>query len=639
MAFLIGTEKATVEMPTKVVFEDVSLGVNEGDRVGVVGLNGDGKTTLLRLLSGALQPDGGRVIVTGGTRVGVLRQTDCLDDEATVMDAVVGDIPEHVWASDPKVRSVLAGLIGDISQTAKVGSLSGGQRRRVDLARVLIGDWDVLMLDEPTNHLDMRTITWLAGYLNGKWRKGVGALLVVSHDRWFLDETCNRMWEVHDGRVDQFDGGFSAYVMQRVERQRIAEATERKRQNRLRRELAWLSRGARARSTKPKFHVAAAKELIADVPELRNAPELRRMATARIGKDVVDVRDASVDFGNGPVLDRVDWTLGPADRVGIVGANGAGKTTLLGLIRGEIRPSSGRVRIGATVKFAMLSQRLSGLEEVADSRVREVAGRYPRRKMANGHEMTASQLLEDLGFRPGELNEFVRDLSGGQKRRLALMMVLLEEVNVLILDEPGNDLDIDMLAALEDLLDDWPGTLVLVTHDRNLMERVTDNQYAIVGGRLRHLPGGVDEYLRIVESMDAAAGGAGAGASMAVGAGTGAGAAVAGNAPVGGGAQGGAFQQGESRKGGAATLTACAQEQPKLSNSERQRLKKLVASCEKKMATAEQRIAQAQAALCEIDPTDFAALMEQQAEVDALKQRLEELELEWLDASEALGED
>lgn len=611
MAFLIGTEKAMVEMPTKVVFADVSLGVNEGDRVGVVGLNGDGKTTLLRLLSGDLEPDDGRVIVTGGTRVGVLRQSDSLNDDATVIDAVVGDTPEHVWASDPKVRSVLNGLLEDISQEAKVGSLSGGQRRRVDLARVLIGDWDVLMLDEPTNHLDMRTITWLAEYLNGKWRKGAGALLVVSHDRWFLDETCNRMWEVHDGRVDQFDGGFSAYVMQRVERQRIAEATERKRQNRLRRELAWLSRGARARATKPKFHVAAAKELIADVPELRNAPELRRMATARIGKDVVDVRDASVDFGEGPVLDRVDWTLGPADRVGIVGANGAGKTTLLNLIRGAIRPSSGRVRIGATVKFAMLSQRLGSLEEVADSRVREVAGRYPRRKMANGHEMTASQLLEDLGFRQGELNEFVRDLSGGQKRRLALMMVLLEEANVLILDEPGNDLDIDMLAALEDLLDDWPGTLVLVTHDRNLMERVTDNQYAIIGGHLRHLPGGVDEYLKLIESLS------GEGASAPTG-------FVASASSV-----GAASSQGAGEAG------ACA---PKLSNAERQRLKKLVASCEKKMATAEQRKLQAQAALSEIDPTDFAALMKQQEEIDALQQRLDELELEWLEASEALGE-
>lgn len=609
-------------MPTKMVLDEISLGVNEGDRIGIVGLNGDGKSTLLRLLAGDLVPDDGRVNVTGGTRVGLLRQNDELDDVATVLDAVVGAMPEHVWASDPKVRDVMDGLLSDIPMDAPVGTLSGGQRRRVDLARVLIGDWDVLMLDEPTNHLDMRTITWLAAHLNGKWRKSDGALLVVSHDRWFLDETCNRMWEVHDAKVDQFDGGFSAYIMQRVERQRIAEATERKRQNRLRRELAWLSRGARARATKPKFHVAAARELIADVPELRNKPELQRMATARIGKDVVDVRDASVDFGDGPVLDRIDWTLGPADRVGIVGVNGAGKTTLLNLIRGELRPTSGRVRIGATVKFAMLSQRLDSLSELADQRVRQVAGRYPHRKMANGREMTATQLLEDLGFKRGELNEFVRDLSGGQKRRLALMMVLLEEVNVLVLDEPGNDLDIDMLAALEDLLDDWPGTLVLVTHDRNLMERVTDDQYAIIDGHLRHLPGGVDEYLKIVASLEAAQA-----ESSAVHR-----AADQDRVSNTAGSEGAS----ESDDAAGASSSTDGSAQP-LSNAERQRLRKLVASCEKKMATAEQRLSDAREGLSAIDPTDFEALMAQQKEVDALKERLDEIETEWLEASEALG--
>lgn len=607
MAFLLGTEKASVEMPTKTVLDGVSLGVNAGDRIGIVGLNGDGKSTLLRVLAGDLKPDGGRVNVTGNTRIGLLRQNDRLDEEASVLTSVVGDVPEHEWATDPNVRAVMDGLLADISYDARIAALSGGQRRRVDLARVLVGNWDVLMLDEPTNHLDMKTITWLATYLNNVWRRGEGALLVVSHDRWFLDETCNRMWEVHDAQVSQFEGGFSAYVMQRIERQRIAEATERKRQNRLRRELAWLSRGARARATKPKFHVAAARELIADVPELRNAPELRRMAMARIGKDVVDVRDASVDFGSGVVLDRIDWTLGPADRVGIVGANGAGKTTLLRLIQGIIRPTQGRVRIGATVKFAMLSQRLDSLEEVADRRVREVAGQYPHRKMANGREMTATQLLEDLGFRRGELNEFVRDLSGGQKRRLALMMVLLEEVNVLILDEPGNDLDIDMLQALEDLLDDWPGTLVLVTHDRNLMERVTDDQFALIEGHLRHLPGGIDEYLQLAAAAEA----------------------VAETPPR---------TTGVLAVDGIASETSNkSDEVVTLSNAERQRLRKLVASCEKRISTAQRRLAEAQAALEAADQTDFEALTKCTDEVEALKERIDELETEWLEATEALG--
>lgn len=624
MSFLIGTEKATVEMPTKTVLSEISLGVNDGDRIGIVGLNGDGKSTLLKLLFGIVEPDAGRVIVTGNTRVGLLAQTDRLADDDNVLHAVVGDVADHVWASDPKVREIFDGLIEDIPRDAKIGSLSGGQRRRVDLARVLSQDWDILMLDEPTNHLDMKTITWLADYLNRQWRKNEGALLVVSHDRWFLDEVCNRMWEVHDGKVDQFEGGFSAYVMQRVERQRIAQATERKRQNRLRRELAWLSRGARARATKPKFHVAAARELIADVPELRNEPELRRMAVARIGKDVVDIRDASVDFGSGPVLDRIDWTLGPADRVGIVGANGAGKTTLLNLIRGAIRPTDGRVRIGATVKFAMLSQRLEDLSELEDQRVREVAGRFPHRKMANGREMTATQLLEDLGFSRGELNEFVRDLSGGQKRRLALMMVLLEEVNVLILDEPGNDMDIDMLAALEDLLDDWPGTLVLVTHDRNLMERTTNDQYAIIGGKLRHLPGGVDDYFKIIKND-----------------------AVPSNntkdkpnhsETTSEGLKGDSSQLSSQLSDSANDSSDGTSAVEPITNAERQRLRKLAASCEKKISTAEQKLADAKSQLEEIDPTDFEALMEQQREIDALTIKIDNLGIEWLQALEALDE-
>lgn len=618
MAFLLGTEKAKVEMPSKVVLEDVSLGIDAGDRIGIVGGNGDGKSTLLRLLCGAIEPDEGRLIKTNGVSIGILGQTDRLDDGQTVGDAVVGDRPEFEWASDPKVRDVVRGLLGDIDWDARVGTLSGGQRRRVDLARVLAQDWDVVMLDEPTNHLDMATITWLAAHLRSRWKPGQGALLVVSHDRWFLDEVCNAMWEVHDGRVDGFEGSFSAYIMQRVERQRQAAVAEQKRQNRLRRELAWLSRGARARATKPKFHVAAARELISDVPELRNPPELKRMAMARIGKDVVELQDVTMAFDGfaPPVLSHVDWIIGPGDRIGIVGANGAGKTTLLNVVRGALKPTSGRVKIGSTVRFAMLSQRLESLSRYDGDRVREVVARYPHRRMASGKEMTPSKLLEDLGFGAADLNEFVGDLSGGQRRRLALMMILMEESNVLILDEPGNDLDVDMLAALEDLLDDWPGTLLLVTHDRNLMERVTDNQFALIDGKLRHLPGGVDEYLRIVRG------------------------AKAGSAAD----RQGALSTSPSAASPDAPLPTVAKTPdggdppPKLSNNERQRLKKLLASSEKKMATAEAKLADAREATGAIDPSDYEALMANQAQISELEERIAQLETEWLEASEALGE-
>lgn len=619
MAFLLGTEKATVEMPTKLVLDDVSIGVDDGMRVGIVGGNGDGKSTLLRLLDGDVAPNSGRVVRTNGVRVGFLRQSDSLGDDETVRHAVVGDAPEYEWASDARIRGILDGLLPDIGFDRTVGSLSGGQRRRVDLARVLAGDWDVVMLDEPTNHLDMRTITWLAEHLKTRWRPGVGALLVVSHDRWFLDEACNAMWEVHDGHVDAFEGGFSAYVMQRVERQRVAAVTEQRRQNRLRRELAWLSRGARARATKPKFHVAAARELIADVPELRNPPELKRMAMARIGKDVVELQGVGVKHpgSDRAVLDGIDWIIGPGDRIGIVGGNGAGKTTLLNVVRGALEPTAGRVKIGSTVRFAMLSQRLDGLSEFDGDRVREVVGRYPHRRMADGKEMTSSKILEDLGFGRDDLNEFVVDLSGGQKRRLALMMILMEESNVLILDEPGNDLDIDMLAALEDMLDGWPGTLILVTHDRNLMERATDDQFALVDGRLRHLPGGIDEFLRLAKHAGRDGGRSFSSHPDDTGPGD------------------------SSHPDGSKANVPChadADTPPALSNKERQRLKKLAASCEKRMATAQGRIDEASSRMAEIDPTDYEALVACQDEVAELKARLSELETEWLEALESLGE-
>jgi len=597
MGFLLGCEKAGVDFPSKTVFDEVSLGVDTGDRIGIVGRNGDGKSTLLSLLSGELQPDRGRAIRTNGVTVGVLGQTDKLREDDTVGISIVGDVPEYEWAANPRTRSIIAGIAGDIPWNAKVGTLSGGQRRRVDLARLLVGDWDVLMLDEPTNHLDVRAINWLALHLKARWRDGAGALLVVTHDRWFLDEVCSTMWEVHDRRIEPFEGGFSAYIMQRVERDRVARVTEERRQNKLRRELAWLARGAQARSTKQKFRIKAAQELIADVPPLRNELELKRMAVTRLGKQVVDLKNVSAGFGENEVLHDVEWLIGPGDRIGIVGENGAGKTTLLNVVQGKLRPTRGYVKIGKTVKFAVLSQHLDELNAMGDDRVRQVTGRFGHAVMLDGRDQTPKQLLERLGFTNADMNEPVKDLSGGQKRRLALMLILLEEPNVLILDEPGNDLDVDMLAAVEDLLDGWPGTLLLVTHDRYLMERVTDNQYALIDGRVRHLPGGIDEYLQLV---------------------------------------------GQRAADGQPAASAPEKETPAqtagLSNQELRALKKTLQSTERKMSTMQQRIDEAEQRLHAADPTDFVALGDIQREIDDYKAQLEELEMTWLETSEALSE-
>ena len=609
MAFLLGCEKVRVDFPTKTVFAELSLGVDEGARIGIVGKNGDGKSTLLRVLVGEVEVDDGRVIRTRGVSVGILGQTDGLADGDTVKRAVVGDVPEYEWAGDARTRSIIAGLLGDVAWDAPVGTLSGGQRRRVDLARLLIGDWDVLMLDEPTNHLDVAAITWLADHLKTRWRPGDGALLVVTHDRWFLDEVCETMWEVQGQRVWPFEGGFSAYIMQRVERDRLQALAEQKRQNALRRELAWLSRGARARATKPKFHVAAAQALIADVPPLRNELELKRMAMARLGKTVVELQDASLRFGDRVILDDVDWIIGPGDRYGIVGGNGIGKTTLLRVIQGLQPVDRGRVKIGQTVRFAVLSQHLDELTKLGDDRVRQVISRYSSRTMLDGKEMTPGQLLERLGFTKDDQNEPVCDLSGGQKRRLALMLILLDEPNVLILDEPGNDLDTDMLAAVESLLDGWPGTLLLVTHDRYLMERVTDHQFALVDGKVRHLPGGVDEYLLLTEEAEREA----AEASSAK--------ATAKAVP------------GKPASGEPAERTA-----PALSGGEQRELRKLMASNEKKIGTLKGKIGKKQLEMAEADQSDYLVLTAMQEEIADFQDQIEALELEWLEAAEKLGE-
>ena len=625
--FLLGCEKASVEFPSREVFEDLSLGVDTGARIGIVGRNGSGKSTLLALLSGNLEPQSGRVIRTRGVQVGLLRQDDDLVDDDTVLHAIVGDAPEYEWASDARTRAIIAGLLSDVALDALIGELSGGQRRRVDLARLLIGDWDVLMLDEPTNHLDIRGIAWLAQHLKTRWKQGAGALLIVTHDRWFLDEVCLNMWEIHHKEVEPFEGGFSAYIMQRVERQRLAEQAEQKRQNLLRRELAWLSRGARARATKPKFHVAAAQALIADVPDLRDTIELKRMAVSRLGKQVVDLQGATVRLGGKTILSDVDWIIGPGDRIGIVGENGIGKTTLLRVIQGVQKLDRGNVKIGASVRFAVLSQHLDELREFGSDRVREVVSRYGHRTMLDGKDVTPGQLLEKLGFTRADQNEPVCDLSGGQKRALALMFILLSEPNVLILDEPGNDLDTDMLAAVEDLLDGWPGTLILVTHDRYLMERVTDDQFCLWDSKVRHLPGGVDEYLRLVEAEGAAKEGtqkafARVQARMKDAASS--------------GASADATETADASLVASSTAPNATSPAKKLSGGEIRTLRKRLDSDERKLATLKERLEKTRKEMLDADPSDYLSLNDFQEQVNLLQTQIAVLEADWLEAAEAL---
>jgi ATP-binding cassette subfamily F protein uup len=497
VAHLLGAEAVHLEYPTQVVFKSMTVGVTDGDRIGIVGRNGDGKSSLLGLLSGRVAPDSGRVTQRSGLRVGALSQADTLDSASTVGWTLVGERPEHEWAGNPRIRDVVSGLVADLGWDTRIGTLSGGQRRRVQLAALLVGDWDVIALDEPTNHLDIEGITWLADHLRQRWARTIGGLLLVTHDRWFLDEVATTTWEVHDGIVEPFEGGYAAYVLQRVERDRIAATAEAKRQNLMRKELAWLRRGPPARTSKPKFRIDAANQLIADVPPLRNTVELAKLAIARLGKDVVDLLDVSVSFDGQPVLRDVEWRIGPGERSGIVGANGAGKSTLLGLITGAVQPDSGKVKHGKTVRVAILDQRGDELAPLAGERVADVLGRLRSGYHVDGRDVTPAQLLERLGFAGDQLSARVGELSGGQRRRLQLMLTLLAEPNVLLLDEPTNDVDTEMLAATEDLLDSWPGTLIVVSHDRYLLERVTDQQYAILDGQLRHLPGGVDEYLRL----------------------------------------------------------------------------------------------------------------------------------------------
>ena len=648
----LGLEHVALSFATKTIFTDVTQGIFEGDRIGIVGRNGDGKSTLLHLLKGTQEPDQGRVTMRNGLTFGMLDQRDPLKDEDTVRKAALENRQDYEWAADPRSREIVESLLGGMELEAKVGTLSGGQRRRVDLARLLLRDWDILALDEPTNHLDLLTIHWLAEHLKNRWAKNSGALLLVTHDRWFLDEVCTSMWEVHDGTIDPFEGGYSAYMLQRVERERQADLAETKRRNLARKELAWLTRGARARSTKQKFHVKAAQELIADVPPMRNSLELKRMATSRLGKQVVDLVDVtkiypgtdsdaaegndnrvpsphaerplmgSVTVAADPdkdgedgqdrpgtaaadtltisghkVLDDVTWLIGPGDRFGLVGANGAGKSTLLGLIDGSVSPTAGHVKVGKTVRFAVLTQRLDELEKLGRYRIKEVLSRYKPTYLVEGKEVSPSQLMERLGFESSQLMTRISDLSGGQKRRMQLLLILLDEPNVLIMDEPGNDLDTDMLAVMEDMLDSWPGTLIVVSHDRYLLERVTDQQFALINGKVVHLPGGVQDYLDMVESADREAA----------------------DAP----------SQTSAKEAGNPN-------QAKAERVARRNLSKQASAIERKLAKLADQRKELEQQMAEHDPGDYQGLNELNSKLKDLTGQSDQLEEEWLTIGEEL---
>ena len=642
----LGLEHVALSFATKTIFTDVTQGIFEGDRIGIVGRNGDGKSTLLHLLKGSQEPDQGRVTMRNGLTFGMLDQRDPLKDEDTVRKAALENRQDYEWAADPRSREIVESLLGGMELEAKVGTLSGGQRRRVDLARLLLRDWDILALDEPTNHLDLLTIHWLAEHLKNRWAKNSGALLLVTHDRWFLDEVCTSMWEVHDGTIDPFEGGYSAYMLQRVERERQADLAETKRRNLARKELAWLTRGARARSTKQKFHVKAAQELIADVPPMRNSLELKRMATSRLGKQVVDLVDVtkiypgadsdadgnqndrvpsphaerplmgSVTVAADPgkdrpgtaaadtltisghkVLDDVTWLIGPGDRFGIVGANGAGKSTLLGLIDGSVAPTAGHVKVGKTVRFAVLTQRLDELEKLDRYRIKEVLSRYKPTYLVEGKEVSPSQLMERLGFESSQLMTRIGDLSGGQKRRMQLLLILLDEPNVLVMDEPGNDLDTDMLAVMEDMLDSWPGTLIVVSHDRYLLERVTDQQFALINGKVVHLPGGVQDYLDMVESADRETA----------------------DAPD----QASAKETGNHN-------------QAKAERVAKRNLSKQASAIERKLAKLADQRKDLERQMAEHDPSDYQGLNELNSKLKDLTEQSDQLEEEWLTIGEEL---
>ena len=636
MAHLLGVENLRLTVGSRLLLDEVTLGLEDGTRVGVLGPNGAGKSTFLASLAGRREPDGGRVTRTGGVSVAVLSQADDLPPGATVRTAIHGQAPEHEWASDPAVRDIHAGLIADLDLSADVATLSGGQRRRVALAAVLTRRADVVILDEPTNHLDVEGVDWLARHLrarfNGPGGRASGALVTVTHDRWFLDAICTNVWEVVPGidpgggrpqvagRIETYDGGYAAYVLARAERARQAAVAAVKRENLLRKELAWLRRGAPARTSKPRFRIEAAEALIADVPPPRDTVALTAMATARLGKRVLDLEDVTVRYpvssdgaGAGAraereVLRHVTLRLAPGERVGVVGVNGAGKTTLLRLLEGVQEPTGGRVARGKTVQVATLSQSTHELDALADLRVVEAVAMVGERVVVGDKEMTAAQLVERLGFTRQRAWTRVGEVSGGERRRLQLLRLLMTEPNVLLLDEPTNDLDTDTLAAVEDILDSFPGTLVVVSHDRYLLERVTDHQVALLGdGSVRDLPGGVEQYLQMRRE---AMGGAGSPRASA-------GAAAS------------------------ATTRAAAEassERSASSGARRHEARKALGRIERKMERAAQSLAALHARMEEVsaDPNRVGELAELGRELVAAEATHADLEEQWLEAAEAL---
>lgn len=600
MGNLLGGQNLHVEYPDKLLLDDITVGVSAGDRIGIVGRNGDGKSTLLRVLFGAQQPHSGLVTRRNGLRVALLGQEDALSGCDTVETVLLAGSKHHEVLSDPRIREVLEGLLPTIDWLSPVEALSGGQRRRLALAKLLIGEWDVIGLDEPTNHLDMEGVAWLARHLNRRWSAREGALLLVTHDRWFLDAVSRDTWEVHDGMVEPFEGGYAAYILARVERDRQAALAAEKRQNLLRKELAWLRRGAPARTSKPKFRIDAANALIADVPPVRDTVQLVKLATGRLGKIVVDLVD--VDFSyqgpddSQPVLRDVTWRVAPGERAGILGANGAGKSTLLGLLAGQLTPTRGRRREGKTVKIGILDQEFRALREIADYRVYQVLGKLKGSFEVEGKELSPAQMLERLGFNASQLQAKVGALSGGQKRRLQILLLLLQEPNVMILDEPTNDIDTDTLTALEDVLDAWPGTLLVVSHDRYLIERITDNQYAVVDHGLRHLPGGVDEYLKLSEQVRSA-------------------------------------RRPKSDESRASRENLENGNNGSKADYETQ---KRLQSLERKIAKATAQVAQIESQLADTNPADYEKLADLAKELHAARRQVEQLEAQWMDAAEEL---
>jgi ATP-binding cassette subfamily F protein uup len=598
---LLTLQSVTRRFASRVVLEDVSLGLNAGDRIGIVGRNGDGKSTLLRLIAGLDEPDEGQVVRTSDLQLEVVGQGDDLDPTHTIREALIGTRADHEWAGDRRFRSVLDGLLGGVEMSrfpqgleTVIGPLSGGERRRIALAKLLIDDPELLLLDEPTNHLDIDAVDWLARFLSQRR----GTMIVITHDRWFLDAVCTRMWEVVDTTVHQFEGGYAAYVLARAERDRQAAAQDARRRNLLRKELAWLRRGPPARTTKPKFRIDAANELIADEPPPRDGVELLRFASRRLGDRVLDAIDVAVSFGSRRLFQDVTWRLGPGDRVALVGANGAGKTTLIRVMAGELPPTSGRVEQGQTVRLAHLSQ--DALELPGELRVLEALQEVRQTtRTSDGQEQSAAQLVERFGFGGGKAYTRVRELSGGERRRLQLMRLLMEEPNVLILDEPTNDLDIDTLTSLEDLLDSWPGTLVVVSHDRYFVERVCDDVYQIApGGEIAHLPGGIEQYVEQRRSEELAA------------------------------VEAAALEAGAKPSGQRSSAAG-------LSHADARQARKDLMRIERQLAKADVR-EQELTARMEASTSDHALLAELDAERVTVHGERERLEAEWLAASELL---